>query len=112
MPLPNRINIVLTKNKTYKAKGAILVHSLEELQEELKKYDSEDIYVIGGGTVYKQLLPYCSRAHVTKIDHAFEADTYVPNLDECSEWEITAESDEQTYFDLEYYFLQYERKNL
>ena len=112
MPLPNRINIVLTKNKTYKAKGAILVHSLEELQEELKKYDSEDIYVIGGGTVYKQLLPYCSRAHVTKIDHAFEADTYVLNLDECSEWEITAESDEQTYFDLEYYFLQYERKNL
>ena len=62
--------------------------------------------------MYKQLLPYCSRAHVTKIDHAFEADTYVPNLDECSEWEITAESDEQTYFDLEYYFLQYERKNL
>ena len=112
MPLPNRINIVLTKNKTYKAKGAIMVHSLEELQEELKKYDSEDIYVIGGGTVYKQLLPYCSRADVTKIDHAFEADTYVPNLDECSEWEITAESDEQTYFDLEYYFLQYERKNL
>ncbi|MDO4453403.1 MAG: dihydrofolate reductase [Eubacteriales bacterium] len=111
MPLPNRINIVLTKNKNYKAKGTILVHSLEELLEELKKYDKEDIYVIGGGTVYEQLLPYCSTAHVTKIDHAFEADTYIPNLDECPEWKITAESDEQTYFDLEYYFLQYERKN-
>jgi len=110
MPLPNRINIVLTENKSYKAKGAILVHSLDELWEELKKYNRDDIYVIGGGMVYEQLLPYCKTAHITKIDHAFEADTYFPNLDERSEWEITAESDEQTYFDLEYYFLQYERK--
>lgn len=110
MPLLNRINIVLTENKSYKAKGAILVHSLDELWEELKKYNRDDIYVIGGGMVYEQLLPYCKTAHITKIDHAFEADTYFPNLDERSEWEITAESDEQTYFDLEYYFLQYERK--
>mgnify|MGYP003377115183 CR=1 FL=1 len=109
MPLPNRINIVLTENRNYKAKGAILVHSLDELWEELKKYDREDIYVIGGGKVYEQLLPYCKTAHITKIDHDFEADTYFPNLDERPEWRITADSEEQTYFDLEYYFYKYER---
>ena len=87
-----------------------MVHSVEALMEELKKYADEDIYIIGGDSVYKQMLPYCDVAHVTKIDHAYEADAYFPNLDEDEAWEITAESDEQTYFDIAYYFLKYERK--
>ncbi len=104
LPLANRTNIVLTRNADYKAKGAILVHSLEELMEELEKYDSGDIYVIGGGKVYELLLPYCDTAHVTKIQHTYAADTYFSNLDKTEEWEITGESDEETYFNLEYYF--------
>ena len=56
------------------------------------------------------LLPYCNLIHVTKIDFSYEADTYFPNLDEMPEWEVTAESEEQTYFDLEFTFCQYERK--
>ena len=88
---------------------AIIVHSMEELREELKKYPSEDIYVIGGETIYKQLLDDCDVAHITKIDYAFEADAYFPNLDEMPEWKITQDSEEQTYFDLEYYFYKYEK---
>ena len=84
--------------------------TIDEVLEELKKYDDDEIYVIGGGKVYEELLPYCDVAHVTKIDFAFEADTHFPNLDEDPEWEITASSDEQTYFDLEYTFVKYERK--
>lgn len=110
MPLKNRTNIVLTKNAQYQVKGAVVVHSTEELLEELKKYDSKDVYVIGGGSIYKELLPYCDTAHVTKIDHAYEADTWFPDLDGDGTWEITADSEEQTYFDLEYQFLKYERK--
>ncbi len=110
LPLKNRTNIVLTKNTDYQAKGAVLVHSTDELLEKLKKYNSEDVYVIGGGSIYKELLPYCDTAHVTKIDHAYEADTWFPNLDEDAAWEVTADSEEQTYFDLEYRFLKYERK--
>ena len=110
LPLKNRTNIILSKNPSYKVKDAIVVHSVEELLEELKKYADEDIYIIGGDSVYKQMLSYCDVAHVTKIDHAYEADAYFPNLDEDEEWEITAESDEQTYFDIAYYFLKYERK--
>ena len=110
LPLKNRTNIVLTGNKDYNVKDAIIVHTVEELLEEIKKYPSEEVYCIGGDSVYKQLLPYCDTAHVTKIDFAYEADSYFPNLDEKEEWEITADSEEQTYFDLEYQFLKYEKR--
>ena len=110
MPLKNRVNIVLTSDPEYKVKDAVIVHNMEELQEELKKYPTEQVYVIGGESIYRQLLPMCDTAHVTKICHAYEADTWFPNLDEMEDWELTGESDEQTYFDLEYYFLRYERR--
>ena len=109
-PLPNRTNIIVSTKKDYQVKDAIVVHSIEELLEELKKYDTNDVYTIGGDSIYKQMLPYCDTAHVTKIDRAYEADTYFPNLDEMDDWEITADSDEQVYFDLTYHFLKYERK--
>ncbi|MBP3603311.1 MAG: dihydrofolate reductase [Lachnospiraceae bacterium] len=110
MPLKNRTNIIMSTNQNYKVKDAIVVHSVEELLEELKKYNDEDVYIIGGDSIYKQMLPYCNVAHVTKIDHAYEADAYFPNLDKMPEWEITADSDEQVYFDLTYHFLKYEKK--
>ena len=109
-PLKKRTNIVLTRDKNYKVKDAIVVHSIEEVLEELKKYDSEDVYVIGGDSIYSQMLPYCDTAHVTKIDFAYEADSWFPNLDEDPEWKIAEESEEQTYFDLEYTFVKYVRK--
>ena len=109
LPLKNRTNIVLTHDKNYQVKDAIVLHSLEELHAELQKYPSEDIYVIGGETIYRQLIDECDVAHITKIDYAYDADAYFPNLDERPEWKITADSEEQTYFDLEYYFYKYER---
>ena len=108
-PLKKRTNIVITRDKNYSVKDAIVVHSVEEALEELKNYDSDDIYVIGGESIYRQMLPYCDVAHVTKIDHAYEADTYFPNLDEKEDWLVTGVSDEQTYFNLEYEFVRYER---
>lgn len=110
LPLKNRTNIILSKDRNYQVKDAIVVHSIEELLEELKNYNDEDIYIIGGDSVYKQMLPYCNVAHVTKIDHEYEADAYFPNLDKDEEWEIVADSEEQTYFDIAYQFLKYVRK--
>lgn len=110
LPLKNRVNIIMSRDEKYQVKDATVVHSVEELLEELKKYDDEDIYIIGGESIYRQMLPYCNVAHITKIDHEYEADTYFPNLDKDDEWEITADSDEQTYFDIAYQFLKYERK--
>lgn len=110
LPLKNRVNVVLTRNSAYQVKGAVIVNSKAELLEELKKYDSKDVYVIGGASVYGMLLDDCDVAHITKIDYAYEADAYFPNLDQNEDWEITADSEEQTYFDLEYYFLKYQRR--
>lgn len=110
MPLKNRTNIVLTGNPEYDVKDAVIVHSKEELLEELKKYDTDRVYIIGGESVYRMMLPYCDTVYVTKIDRAFQADTFFPDLDEMDEWAMTEESEEQTCFDLEFTFTKYERQ--
>lgn len=109
-PLKNRTNIVITTNKELEKRDEeIYVNSVEECLELLKNYNEDDIYIIGGASIYKQFLPYCSKALVTRVDREFSADTYFPDLDKDPEWKITKESDEQTYFDNTFEFLVYER---
>ena len=108
-PLKDRKNIVITK-KDCKIEGATVVHSLDEAIETVKEYNTEDVYVIGGQSIYEQMLPYCDVAYVTLIDYAYHADTYFPSLDENDDWMIQTESEEQTYYDLEYSFVKYIRK--
>ena len=108
-PLKNRVNVVLTTDKNYKVKDTVIVHTIEEMVDELKKYDSEDIFVIGGESIYRMMLPYCDKAYVTRTDFAYDADTYFPNLDEMPEWKLVKESEEETYFDIEYQFLVYQK---
>lgn len=110
LPLKNRVNIVLTGDKNYRVKDAVIVHDIEELHRELEHYPSKDIYVIGGESIYRQLVDECDVAHITKIDYGYHADAYFPNLDEKPEWEIVEDSEENTYFDLEYQFLKYEKR--
>ncbi len=109
-PLKNRVNIVLSGNREYTVKDAVVVHTEEELKEELKKYKEEEIFVVGGESIYRMLLPLCSTVYVTKIDRVFEADTFFPNLDEKKEWKMTEEGEEQTCFDLEFRFTKYEQQ--
>ncbi len=109
-PLKDRTNIVLSKDQNYRAEGALVVRSLEELAEELSKYRSEEIFVIVGDSIYRQLLDKCDTAYITKIDYAYQADAWLPDLDEEEGWQMTGEGEEQTYFDLEYRFLTYSRR--
>ncbi len=108
-PLRDRINIVIALEKDYMVKGATVVYSIEEALEEASKYKSDDIFVIGGASIYKQMLPYCDTAYVTYIDYEYDADTYYPNLDKDERWEVVEESEEETYFDVEYNFKTYKR---
>ena len=108
-PLGGRTNIILSRDENYKAGDAIIVHSVNELIDKVKDYNSDDVYIIGGDSIYKQFLPYCDEAIVTKVDHEYEADAYFPNLDEESEWKIVDESDDETYFDLDYKFVTYKK---
>lgn len=111
MPLTQRTNIVLTHDEDFKMKGVIAVHSVEEALEAASAFESDDVYVIGGASTYEQFLPHCNVAHVTKMDYSYEADTYFPNLDKDKQWILAAESDEKTYFNLEYKFVMYLRKD-
>ncbi len=108
-PLKNRLNIVITGNPDYKVEGAVVVSTIEDAVKAASDYADEDIFVIGGESVYRQMLPYCDVAHVTKIDYVYDADAHFPNLDEMEDWKITETSDERTYFDLIYEFVKYER---
>ena len=108
-PLKNRLNIVISGNPDYKVEGAVVVSTIEDAVKAASDYADEDIFVIGGESVYRQMLPYCDVAHVTKIDYVYDADAHFPNLDELEDWKITETSDERTYFDLIYEFVKYER---
>ena len=89
-PLKDRVNIILTKDKAYKVEGAIIAHSIDEIFEIILKYD-KDVYVVGGASVYKQMLPYCNVAYITKFDKEFEADSFIENLDDSHEWILKEE---------------------
>ena len=80
-PLDRRVNIVLSRNPALTVRGATVVHSVEELLKVCDQYPSEDVYIIGGESVYRQLLPYCDTAHITKVDYAYQADAFFPDLD-------------------------------
>ena len=109
-PLGNRVNVVLSGNRDYKVKGARVCGSLDQALEVLSAYDTDDIYIIGGLSIYEQFLPYVDTVHVTRIDYTYDADTFFSNLEKAGAWEMTGESDEQTYFDLCYTFQKFQRK--
>ena len=103
--LPGRRNVVLTSDLSFAAPDAVVVHSLPEALAAA----GEEAFCIGGESIYRQFLDECDKAYITKIEYAYTADAYFPNLDEKEEWKITAESEEHTCFDLEYFFLTYEK---
>lgn len=92
-PLPNRINIVLTRNEDYKVENAIVVHNLEQLNDMLfnLKLKDEKIFVCGGGEIYRQLLPFCEEVYVTRIDDTYNnADTFFPTIDVYPDWRLVS----------------------
>ncbi len=111
-PLPDRRNIVLSRNPRFDAKGATVVSDMDALMASLENEDKREVYVIGGETIYRQLLEYCDTAYITKIDYTYDADAHFPNLDEDPEWELADESDEESYFSVCYTFCTYKRKRI
>jgi dihydrofolate reductase len=107
--LDGRINIVLTKNNSFKARNVEICHSVEEVLEKVKEYPDREIYVAGGESIYRQFLPYCDEADLTMIDYEYDADTHFPNLDSDKEWKAVARSEEKTYFNMIYEFVKYKR---
>lgn len=110
-PLLGRQNIVLSGNKALECEGLSLCCSLQELVPALEGVKSSDIFVIGGEAVYRQLLPYCTEAYVTRIKCGHKADKYFINLDEDDSWELVERGETQKFGDIEFYFSTYINKN-
>ena len=107
-PLPNRKNIILTSDRDYKINGAVVVHSVEELMAEIADAP-EQVFVIGGESIYRTLLPMCSHAYVTKIELAPESDTFFPNLDELPDWSLDSAGEVRESDGVRYSFCEYVR---
>ena len=110
-PLKNRINIVLTSDDTMNGEGLIVCRSVDDALKQLKEYDSDDVYIIGGQSIYEQFLPYCDTAYVTRMKRDFGADTWFVNLDRQEGWEETETGDEKEYEGLHFTFCTYKNRN-
>lgn len=110
-PLKDRVNIVLNPEGD-KRDDCIIVKSLDELFKELKKYDSDKVFVIGGAMTYKSLLPYCSEVLVTKVNAVGGADTFFENLDKSVNFKLTYESEPVETNGYEIRFTTYENTAL
>lgn len=90
-PLKNRMNVVLSTK--LKREDCVVVDNLEKLFEIIKNYQTDDVFVIGGASVYKTLLDYCEEILVTKVDADGKADLFFPNLDKLTNWKLIDESE-------------------
>lgn len=91
-PLKNRINIVLWPGGNHeraREDGFTMVESLDELFKEIKKYNTDDVFVIGGAMMYHTMLPYCSKVYLTKVEADGNAEVFFDNLDQLSNWKMT-----------------------
>ncbi|MBP2027911.1 dihydrofolate reductase [Acetoanaerobium pronyense] len=109
-PLKDRLNIVLSKDYSFEDSRLTVCRSLDEVFENIKGYDTKDIYVIGGQSVFTQFMPYCTEAYVTKIHKTYSADKYFPNLYKEDSWELVSESEIKEFKSVEYNFLKYRKK--
>ena len=111
-PLKNRENIVLFPGDPG-IDGVRVVHSLEEAVDTAFSIKDKDVFVIGGGSVYNQMLPYCDTAYITKIDKHYDADTFIPDLDALPDWYVAEESEQ--YHDTDgtpYRYVTYKRRKI
>ena len=111
-PLPNRLNIVLTSDKSFCPEGVVVCDAVEKAVEIAREsYKDEDIFVIGGEAVYFEMEPLCSCAYITKIDNEYDAEKFFPCLDEKEEWKIKSEEMLKTEKGLWITFVTYERES-
>lgn len=110
-PLKNRMNVVLSGNPDFSREGTVVVHSVTEALEYVKQFEDSRIFIAGGGHIYKEFLPYCDTAYVTRIYKSYEADTYFPNLDRDEEWDLCEQSEKREHEGIPFAFTVYRRKS-
>ena len=92
-PLPDRLNIVVTSNKNYGDENIKAVSGIDELRKELKNYDTNKLWVVGGESIYRQLIDYSEKAYITVINTSKEGNKYFPDLEKLENWKKISSSD-------------------
>ena len=110
-PLRDRDNIVLSRDASLCIECATVCNSIASLFEWLKRYDTNDVYVIGGQSVFEALLPYCSQAYITKLDTALAADRFFPDMEKAG-WELAEIYGQSEYAGCRFSFTRYENTNI
>jgi dihydrofolate reductase len=109
-PLKNRTNIIMTRDEDFMIENGVILHSIQVLLDYISIYENQnDVFVIGGQSIYEQLLPYVDICYVTKIYHNFTADRFFPNLDQNMEWELKSSSSIYSENGVNYQFTVYEK---
>lgn len=109
-PLPNRRNIVLSRKPGLKIDGAEVAENIDALKSILKDTPQDDVYIIGGAGVYREMLDLCDTCLVTKVDSSAPADTFFPDLDKNKAWIMSDKSPEMTHDGLRFWFCVYSKK--
>ena len=110
-PAPGRLNLVLADIPGLRVSGAVVCGSMEQLHRMIGQFAPDDVFDIGGGSMYRQLMPYCCGAHITKMRFVGEADTFIPNLDEQPGWQVAKESELKDHEGLKYSFVVYRNES-
>jgi len=110
-PLAHRKNIILTRDKSFKADGVIAAHSVDEALALAADFDTDKVFVIGGGRIYKLFLHMCTYAYITKIEAAPPSDTFFPNLDELNDWVLENCGEPKMSGGIRFSFCRYLRVN-
>ena len=106
-PLPGRTNIVLTANPDYKKEDCVIVHNKEELCEKCAEFPADGVMIIGGATLYNELMEQCDSLFITKIYEEFEADAFIKNADELPDYKVVWQSEMQEEHGIKYQFFEY-----
>jgi len=88
-PLEGRTNIVVTRQKNFKAEKCMVVHSVEEALNEAKKKNETEVFIIGGADIYKQTIDCADKIHYTKINHTFDGEAFFPAID-LNKWKLAS----------------------
>ena len=109
-PLKNRTNIVLTRDENFSREGVVAFHSKEDVLDYVKQFDTDDVFIIGGGQIYELFRDVCNEALITKVRKKVPCDTFFFDIDNDSEWYLSSESEVMEHEDLSFSFCSYKRK--
>lgn len=108
-PLKNRTNLIISYDKNLSIEGAKVFNEKQDMIEYINKnYETDDVFIIGGAFVYREFLPFCKYAYITRIDDTKEANKFFPNIDKMPNWKLIEKSEDKFHNGIKFNFCKYE----